>query len=127
MTPEQPVAIPEDAKGLSRNPLASASTVLVSIPETVEVKLVDASALSEYEVWSLVTSVLCSALIGFIVAYMQAAQDKAAPYGWISVVLALLVAITATTAVFRRQRLTSNIRRVRFRLGDPVESETPPK
>ncbi|WP_422450691.1 hypothetical protein [Endozoicomonas sp. ALB091] len=54
----------------SSNPLASASNITVTVPESVGVKLVDASTLGDYEIWSLLTSILSSAVVGFFVAFM---------------------------------------------------------
>jgi hypothetical protein len=55
----------------SENPLAGALNVAISVPETIEIKMVDASVLSDYEVWFFVSSILSSAVIGFLVAYLQ--------------------------------------------------------
>jgi len=48
--------------------LARALTVNVSVPETLEVRLVEASVLADYEAWSFIASVLASAVVGFLVA-----------------------------------------------------------
>lgn len=42
--------------------------VEVSIPSKISVKMVDASSLSQFELWGIITSVLCNFSVGFIVA-----------------------------------------------------------
>ncbi|MEZ4377195.1 MAG: hypothetical protein R3B35_02810 [Gemmatimonadales bacterium] len=113
-----------DAKGPpSDNPLAGAANITVSLPEAVEVKLVDATALADYEVWSLLTSILGSAFIGFLVATLQ--EPNTSPTNAVlrsmTLVIALLLAICAITAFSRRRRLAGKVRRLRFRLGELVD------
>ena len=55
-----------------KNPFAHSANITLSVPESVEVRLVDASTLSDYEVWFFFASLLGSAVIGFFVACLQA-------------------------------------------------------
>ena len=52
----------------SDNPFGDALDVTVSIPETLEIKMVDATVLSDYEVWQFISSILGAAVVGFAVA-----------------------------------------------------------
>jgi hypothetical protein len=124
MAPDQDdlVASASPSAPTSPNPFAQAASVYISVPESVEIRLVDATALSEYEVWSLMTSVLWSAVLGFGVAFAQSEPAKAPPFFWITVVLAFLMLITGIRAFIHRRRLWSAQRKVSFRLGEPVES-----
>ena len=47
------------------NPLANQFNVVVSVPQAVNVKLVDASLLSEFEIWMYLSSVLLNISTGF--------------------------------------------------------------
>lgn len=49
----------------SDNPFAKGLNVTVSVPQTVEVRMVDAAALSDYEVLFFISSILGSAVVGF--------------------------------------------------------------
>ncbi|MGB3499186.1 MAG: hypothetical protein WBA49_13355 [Rhodanobacter lindaniclasticus] len=108
----------------SENPFAHAASISISVPETVEVKLVDASALADYEVWVLLTSILSSAFIGFLVAAIQAV-GKPSQSAWIamSVILFILMAVCAFMAFGKRRRLSSKAKRLKFAVGEQVKDE----
>ncbi len=46
-------------------------TVNVTVPETLEIPLVNASVLADYEAWLFMASVLANAVIGFRVAGLE--------------------------------------------------------
>ena len=92
----------------------------MSVPDSVEVKLVDASALGDYEVWVLLTSILSSAVTGFLVAIVQATEAERSRFIAITVVFALLAVVCGIMAVSKRTKLTNNARRVRFKIGDAI-------
>lgn len=110
---EQPLSSPP-----SPNPLAGSTNVAVSLPETVEVKLVDASVLQDYEIWSLATSILSSATVAFFVAYAQTPANQHLLYTGL-VFLALMI-VTGIAALTKRVKLAKKSRRIRFRLGDQI-------
>src|SRR4051812_32193192 len=58
------------------NPLAGGLSISVYVPETIEIKMVDASVLSAYEIWVFIASILASTTVGFWVAYTQALDSK---------------------------------------------------
>ena len=51
--------------------LAETINVTVSVPQFLEIKLVDSSVLKEYEIWSIQSSALFSIVIGVAVAIIQ--------------------------------------------------------
>lgn len=106
----------------SENPFAHSSNITVSVPETVEVKLVDASVLADYEVWSLVTSIIGSAVVGFLVAYFQADESVKGIYGAVTVVFGLLMVLSGGMAVYKRRALTKNSKKVSFGVGPQIKS-----
>lgn len=101
----------------SGNPFAHASNITVSVPETVEVKLVDASVLADYEVWSLVTSIVGSAVIGFLVAYFQADVTVKGIYGAVTLVFGILMVLSGGMAYFKRRALSKNSKKISFGVG----------
>lgn len=105
------------------NPFAQSANILVSVPENVEVRLVDASALGDYEIWSLISSILSSAVIGFGVAYFQAPDSEKGSYLAIEIVWLSLLVICAITAIVKRRKLTAKTRRIRFRVGDAIPED----
>jgi hypothetical protein len=106
----------------SPNPFAHSASIAVSVPETVEIKLVDASALADYEVWFLITSILSSAVVGFLVATVQAhGQPIQGPLLAVTCVFGALMIISAIMAFVKRRKLTAKAKRLKFRVGDEVE------
>ncbi|MBI2314284.1 MAG: hypothetical protein HYU77_17500 [Betaproteobacteria bacterium] len=104
------------------NPFAHAASISVSVPEAVEIKLVDASALADYEVWVLLTSILSSAFVGFVVATLQAdGQPVQRMMLAVSVLTAILLVVCAGMAISKRNKLTANKKRLRFRIGEQME------
>ncbi|HHF3081683.1 hypothetical protein V3H40_25040 [Vibrio parahaemolyticus] len=107
----------------SSNPLASASNITVTVPESVAVKLVDASALGDYEIWSLLTSILSSAVVGFVVAFLQADSSQKSLYGSVTGVFALLMIFCAIMVIVKRKRLSNNTKTLKFSVGQQVQGE----
>ncbi|GLS97883.1 hypothetical protein [Piscinibacter gummiphilus] len=105
------------------NPFAQSASITLSVPDSVEVKLVDASALGDYEVWIFLTSILSSAVTGFLVAIVQAAESDRSRYVAITFVFGLLALVCGCMAFNKRHKLTSKARRVRFSIGDPMSDD----
>lgn len=92
------------------NPLATGLNVLVSVPETIEIKMVEASTLGDYEIWILIASILASAVVGFVVAYVQDTNQDSLLYT--GIVFGVLFVIAFAMAVFKRHKLRSKSRSV---------------
>ena len=103
------------------NPLAGSSELMISVPETVEVRLVDAGVLSDYEVWALVSSILSSTVVAFAVAWLQAPDDGGGAYFANATVFGILLIVAGTTTYAKRGRLNSGVKRLRFRIGEQVK------
>lgn len=54
----------------TENPLSSSFAFQLTVPP-IEVKMVNAVALSDYELWLFASSLMFSAAVGFFVAYAQ--------------------------------------------------------
>jgi hypothetical protein len=111
----------------SVNPYASAANLTLSVPETIEVKLVNASTLNDYEVWFFISGVLGSAVTGFAVAAIQAYDQptpsvKAWGYAMSAIIFGILLLVSVGTALYKRFQLTSKTRRVRLAVG-AIEQE----
>lgn len=105
----------------SPNPFASASNITVSVPETVEVKLVDASVLTDYEVWSLVASITSTAVVGFFVAYLQERSVEVSNVFLVTaLVFVLISAIAGGMAMYKRNALRNRTRRIQFSVGEQI-------
>jgi positive regulator of sigma E activity len=115
-----------DGEGLRKgepteNPVARGLNVTVSIPETVEIRMVDASALADYEVWFLISSILSSGVIGFLVAYLQDNRNRA--FGAMSLVLGILLAISLLMTFWKRHKVRKKSKDIILRATEIVKRE----
>lgn len=108
-------------KGRSvENPLAKGLNIAVSIPETIEIKMVDASALADYEIWFFISSLLANAVVGFGVAYFQ---DTTKQFLWYNtLVFLLLFLVSVAFAFYKRYKLRQKAKTVRLRASE-IEAE----
>jgi hypothetical protein len=60
----------DDEQTRTTNPLSSAFDFRLSMPE-LEVRMVNAATLGDFEVWLYAASLTFSAVVGFLVAYLQ--------------------------------------------------------
>ena len=95
------------------NPLARALNVTISVPDRIRIKMVDASVLADYEVWVLISSILASAVVGFLVAYCQ--NDQSSPYLYMTIILAILFGISLLMTFMKRHSLRQKSRDVTLR------------
>ena len=65
---------PEIKKDATTNPLAGHLNITVSLPDTIKIKMVDASALEDYEIWFFISSLLFAVVVGFGVPYLQSCE-----------------------------------------------------
>jgi hypothetical protein len=92
------------------NPLADALTFNLSLP-TIEVRMVNASALEEYEIWFGASSVVAAGTVGFLVAYLQSFQtvnrvhQSQPAYLVVTVLFFVLFLLAALRAWIVRRRL----------------------
>lgn len=102
----------------TQNPNGDAFNVVVTVPESIQIKMVDASALADYEVWIFIASILSSAVVGFLVAYLQAVDAKSpsqAYIGWTCVLFALLFAVASGMATYKRTSLQKKGRDIKLK------------
>jgi hypothetical protein len=62
----------------TQEPESGEFNILVSIPESIEIKMVDATVLSDYEIWFFSAGAVLSFVTGFLVAYIQEPDLKVA-------------------------------------------------
>ena len=91
------------------NPISSSAfNVVVSIPDNLEIKMVEANALGEYEIWIFISSIVSNFAIGFFVSYIQEAKSEstiAGYVGWTTIAFFLLLLISLIVAISKRNGL----------------------
>ena len=101
---------------LGEDPNDDTFNITVSIPETVEIKMVKASTLSDYEVWIFIASILSNAFIGFWTAYFTNTDPyKEGSLFFSSVVFTALFAITCMVAFKKRGQLQKKSKNIRLK------------
>jgi formate/nitrite transporter FocA (FNT family) len=106
------------------NPIHDSFNISVLVPEEITIRMVDASTLSDYEVWFFLSSVLASAFVGFLVPYLMVRADdpSAASLFWMTTVMAVLFAISFCMALGKRSLLRRRGRTMKLKtsLAAPV-------
>ena len=103
-------------KNVEGNPLGDAFNVMISIPEKVEIKMVDATSLADYEIWIFISTILSSAMIGFWVAYFQNSNpDTAGILYWNSIVLSILFVTTLIVSLSKRYKMNKRSKTINLK------------
>jgi hypothetical protein len=117
-SPNHAEADPNNASPASENPIGNSFNIVVSVPDSIKVRMVDASALGDYEVWIFIASLLCNAVVGFAVAYFQAvdAHSPSTTYGGYTLLMFIvLFCVSLGTAFHKRRVIRTKGRDIRLR------------
>ena len=111
-------------------PDASDFNIAISIPEKIEIRMVDASSLSDYEIWFFSATALVTLFTGFLVASLQEADGRVQRVlSVVSLIFGILFLGTLTMTLIKRHSLRSKVRTIRFktsRVAD-ISPETRPE
>ena len=123
--PVTPEAAPID------NPLGSRFHFKLYVPE-VEVRMVNASVLSDYEVWIFSSSLSFSGVVGFLVAYFQSLKNTESggkfhsvstpSFLYFAILLAILFGLFLFRALKMRRDLHGNSRTYKMRATEVLEN-----
>ena len=98
--------------------------ILVSIPESIEVRMVDATTLSDYEIWFFGAGAVLSLFTGFLVAYIQEADAKTGKaLGVAAIVLAAIFVGCLAMTLVKRHSLRKKGRVVRLRTSKVAQAK----
>ena len=102
----------------TENPLAGALDIQLSVPEIIDIKMVHAAALNDYEVLLFISSLIGSAFTGFLVAFIQSFGPDHVPdwsLCWMAVVWLLVLVVTIWMAVAKRKAIRRGSKVVRLK------------
>ncbi len=92
---------------IESNPIGNELQFELSIPEKIEIKMVDASSLNDYELWVFIASLLCNFLVGFIVACISnTIPEREFLYITISVIFGSLFAFSIFEVYQKRKKMS---------------------
>ena len=86
--------------------------ILVSVPETIEVELVNSATLDEYEFRAFLASVLSAVVIGFFFAIVQSGPSF--PMIFCGIVSAVLFGFCAKSAHAKRRQLKQKAKKIKL-------------
>lgn len=86
--------------------------ILVSVPETIEVELVNSATLDEYEFRAFLASFFSTAVVGILVATIQSGLSF--PLGLCGIVFVISCAVCAISAHRKRQQLKQKAKKIRL-------------
>lgn len=100
------------------NPVSDSFNIVVSIPESIKIRMVDASALADYEVWIFIVSLTSNFMVGFLVSYFQAIDTNSPSrtyIGWTAFFFIALFVVTGATALRKRASIQSKGKDVKLK------------
>ena len=86
---------------------------MISVPQTLEIELVDSSVLNDYEVWFAQSSILFSALMSIVVAMIQSGGISFS-LGICGVVFLVLLVISSIFGYKKRKQLKRKAKSIPF-------------
>lgn len=86
--------------------------VLISVPETIEIELVNSATLGEYEFRAFLASLFSTAVIGILVAIIQSGLSF--PLGFCGIVFVIPCVVCAISAHRKRQQLKQKAKKIRL-------------
>lgn len=108
----------------SDNPDGPFTDVIVNIPQNITVRMVNAIALDDYEIWVFISSLICNFFVGFAVAYFQALEAKSANVayiGWTTLAFAALTLVALFVALRKRMSLREKGKDIRLKVASATQ------
>ena len=93
---------------IESNPIGKSLNVNVSIPKQIKIDLVDASTLSDFEIWVFICSLLSNFVVGFAVAWAQAisGSDLNTVYKIVTCIFFVLLIFSGIMVFIKYQKLS---------------------
>jgi len=97
--------------------------VNISFPESIIIKMVDASALHDYEFGLFISSLCASAFVGFLVAFLQApiSDPSGRTFGIVAILVAIIAAAFFIWALVKRSKMTARSKAFKLQTGGVQE------
>lgn len=106
----------------SEEPTGNDFDITLSIPGNIEIRMVDASSLSDYEIWFSGASAILSILTGFVVAFIQETEPEIARvFLIVAVIFAVIFVACLVMTLLKRHDLRRKGKHIRLRTSRAVE------
>lgn len=129
-TPDAPVPPELGQSRPTQNPLAGGFDFSLHMPE-LEVRMINAATLGDYETWLYAASLVFSAMVGFAVAYLQSFHEvKGKDVGdglflAVAIVFLALFVLFFTRAMIINRRLRASSKTYRMRAVEGPDDQKP--
>ena len=100
------------------NPIVRNLDISISLPKNIEIKMVNASTLNDYEMFMIATTILISSFVGFFVAFIQNTAQMQLLY--FSLVLLVLSFISTTIMLKKRKQMTEKTRVIKLKIDEEI-------
>jgi hypothetical protein len=102
------------------NPLAQQFNIVVSIPQAVKVKLVDASLLNDFEIWMYLSTVILNVCTGFWVSYAQNSNAQINKMlCWTAICFTVIFIFSIIIAISKRVKMSRKSRNIELQTSIP--------
>jgi len=106
----------------SQEPVSGDLDISLSLPASIEIRMVDASTLSDYEIWFFSSSGLLSFLTGFLVAWFQETDARASKLlGIVCLIFVVLFLGCFVMTLLKRRTMKSKSRTIRLKTSKIAE------
>jgi len=103
------------------NPFSKGLNVMVSVPDIIKIRMVDASVLGDYEIWLFISSILASAVVGFFVAYLQSEDEIYLLVN--TIIFLILFIISIIMAILKRNKLRAKSKQINLKATEITKDE----
>lgn len=110
-------------EGLSQNPMYNGLNVNLKIPETIDITMVEAKSLGDFELWSFLVSLMSNFVVGFVVAWLSAPESTTSNpsfkpiYGKISLCFILLFVVFGIILGFKIWQMHQSKKTIKTKLS----------
>lgn len=105
-----------------QGPYDAPFAVNISFPESIVIKMVDASALNDYEFGLFISSLFCSTFVGFLVAHFQTTGDST--FFIVSCICGLCAVAFFCWAIAKRRKMVARSRAFKLKTSGVEETKT---
>jgi len=105
-----------NGSGLGSNPITNDLNISVSIPECIDIKMVNADALNDYELWTFISSFLSNIAVGLWIWFGQNTDPKLNPFiKVVAIIASLLFATSVIIMIIKRTKLKSKTKTINIK------------
>lgn len=104
-----------EKQDIGANPLGSALAITVQMPQEIEIQMVNAANMTDYQVWSGISAFLSNVVVGFFVAALTHSDNEVKKILWIMTgIFSILLVIAAWMAIRKIRAMKKDQKPIKF-------------